>query len=99
MIKSFGVPKNEVAKWAGFTGSIFSVAQSMAAVPWGRASDRFGRKPIILIGLTSTMICFIVWGLSTSLTMAITVRFIMGAGNGNGKKKPGHPQKKKKMLT
>ncbi|KAK3354838.1 major facilitator superfamily domain-containing protein [Neurospora tetraspora] len=83
MIKSFGVPKNEVAKWAGFTGSIFSVAQSMAAVPWGRASDRFGRKPIILIGLTSTMICFIVWGLSTSLTMAITVRFIMGAGNGN----------------
>ncbi|KAH7635046.1 hypothetical protein SMAC4_02839 [Sordaria macrospora] len=83
MIKSFGVPKNEVAKWAGFTGSIFSVAQSMSAVPWGRASDRFGRKPIILIGLMSTMICFVVWGLSTSLTMAITVRFIMGAGNGN----------------
>lgn len=83
MIKSFGVPKNEVAKWAGFTGSIFSVAQSMAAVPWGRASDRFGRKPIILIGLTSTMICFIIWGVSTSLTMAIIVRFIMGAGNGN----------------
>ncbi|KAK3496718.1 major facilitator superfamily domain-containing protein [Neurospora hispaniola] len=83
MIKSFGVPKNEVAKWAGFTGSIFSVAQSMAAVPWGRASDRFGRKPIILLGITSTMICFILWGLSTSLTMAITVRFIMGAGNGN----------------
>ena len=85
MIKSFGVPKNEVAKWAGFTGSIFSVAQSMSAVPWGRASDRFGRKPIILIGLMSTMICFVVWGLSTSLTMAITVRFIMGAGNGNGR--------------
>ncbi|KAK3397815.1 major facilitator superfamily domain-containing protein [Sordaria brevicollis] len=83
MIKSFGVPKNEVAKWAGFTGSIFSVAQSMSAVPWGRASDRFGRKPIILIGLTSTMICFIIWGVSTSLTMAITIRFIMGAGNGN----------------
>jgi Na+/citrate or Na+/malate symporter len=30
------------------------------------------------------MICFVLWGMSTSLTMAITVRAIMGGGNGNG---------------
>jgi len=85
MIQSFGVEKNEIAKWAGLTGAVFSVTQSMAAVPWGRASDKWGRKPVILIGLFSTMICFLVWGMSTSLTMAITVRAIMGGGNGNGK--------------
>ena len=84
MIASFGVEKNEVARWAGLTGAVFSVAQSLTAVPWGRASDRFGRKPIILLGLASTMCCFLVWGMSTSLPMAITVRAIMGGGNGNG---------------
>ncbi|KXX74686.1 Protein ZINC INDUCED FACILITATOR-LIKE 1 [Madurella mycetomatis] len=83
MIASFGVKKNDVARWAGLTGAIFSVSQSMTAVAWGRASDRFGRKPIILVGLASTMCCFLLWGMSTSLPMAIAVRAIMGGGNGN----------------
>jgi MFS family permease len=84
MIRGFGVKRDEVAKWAGVTSSVFSVCQSITAVPWGRASDTFGRKPVLILGLLSTMICFIVWGMSTSLAMAITVRAIMGGGNGNG---------------
>ncbi|KAK0730422.1 major facilitator superfamily domain-containing protein [Lasiosphaeris hirsuta] len=81
MIRSFGVEHNEVARWAGFTGAVFSICQSITAVPWGRASDKFGRKPVILFGLASTMCCFVLWGMSTSLAMAITVRAIMGGGN------------------
>ncbi|KAI1077616.1 major facilitator superfamily protein [Whalleya microplaca] len=83
MIASFGVEKKEVAKWAGVTSCVFSLAQSLTAVPWGRASDRFGRKPIIMTGLLCTMTGFLIWGMSTTLTMAITVRAIMGASNGN----------------
>ncbi|KAK4216546.1 hypothetical protein QBC37DRAFT_397514 [Rhypophila decipiens] len=83
MIKSFGIEKNEVAKWAGITGAVFSISQSTTAVAWGRASDRVGRKPVILVGLFATMCCFLLWGMSTSLTMAITVRAIMGGTNGN----------------
>jgi MFS family permease len=84
MIASFGVEKTEIARWAGLTGAIFSISQSATAVPWGKASDKFGRKPIILIGLMSTMTCFLIWGVSTSLWMALTVRAISGATNGNG---------------
>lgn len=84
MIKSFGVPENNVARWAGMVGSTFSIAQSAFAVPWGRLSDKIGRKPTILIGLCSTMVCFIIWGTASSLAMAMAVRFMMGAGNGNG---------------
>ncbi|KAK8071961.1 hypothetical protein PG996_005309 [Apiospora saccharicola] len=83
MIASFDVPEKDVAKWAGITSAVFSLAQSFTAVPWGRASDRFGRKPIVMIGLLCTMICFLIWGVSTSLTMAITVRAVQGASNGN----------------
>ncbi|KAK9777408.1 putative Major facilitator superfamily (MFS) profile domain-containing protein [Seiridium cardinale] len=83
MIASFGVEKRDVAKWAGATSAVFSLAQSVTAVPWGRASDRFGRKPVIMTGLLCTMACFLVWGMSSSLPMAITVRAIQGASNGN----------------
>ncbi|CAK7568078.1 MAG: hypothetical protein SEPTF4163_006059 [Sporothrix epigloea] len=83
MIKSFGVPKEEVAKWAGMTSAVFSISQSLTAVPWGWTSDTWGRKPTIITGLICTMICFIVWGSSTSLFMAITIRGIQGASNGN----------------
>ncbi|KZL70628.1 major facilitator superfamily transporter [Colletotrichum incanum] len=83
MISSFGVAQNDVAKWAGYTSAVFSLSQSVTAVAWGRASDRIGRKPTIIIGLISTMVFFVVWGMSTSLPMAITVRAILGSGNGN----------------
>ncbi|KAI8950597.1 major facilitator superfamily domain-containing protein [Xylaria longipes] len=83
MIASFGVEEKDVAKWAGATSAVFSLSQSVTAVPWGRASDKFGRKPAIMTGLLCTMTLFIVWGLSTSLTMAIIVRGFQGACNGN----------------
>jgi MFS family permease len=84
MIRSFGIEQNEVAKWAGVTSGVFSFAQSLTAVPWGKASDYYGRKPTLIVGLLCTMICFVIWGMSTSLTMAIIVRAVQGGGNGNG---------------
>jgi MFS family permease len=84
MIQSFGIPEDDVAKWAGITSAVFSLSQSLTAVPWGRTADQFGRKWTIITGLFSTMICFLVWGVSTSLPMAIVVRAIQGGGNGNG---------------
>ncbi|KAK2028875.1 major facilitator superfamily transporter [Colletotrichum zoysiae] len=83
MIRSFGVAQNDVAKWAGYTSAVFSLSQSVTAVAWGQASDRVGRKPTIIVGLVSTMVLFVVWGMSSSLPMAIVVRAIMGSGNGN----------------
>ena len=88
MIRSFGIPNNKVAKWAGLTSSVFSLAQSATAVAWGKAADRYGRKPILIWGLMTTMICFVIWGMSTTLSMAITIRILQGGSNGNGMRKP-----------
>jgi MFS family permease len=52
-------------------------------IQWGRFSDRYGRKPAILIGLTSTAISLLIWGFSTNLPMAIAARAFAGAANGN----------------
>ncbi|KAK2625494.1 hypothetical protein QTJ16_004806 [Diplocarpon rosae] len=83
MIESFGVHKEHVAWWAGMTSAAFSLSQCVTAVLWGRASDKYGRKPTILAGLTLTLISCVLWGVSTSLPMAIIVRSFAGGCNGN----------------
>ncbi|RDL33327.1 uncharacterized protein BP5553_08766 [Venustampulla echinocandica] len=83
MIESFGIDKKDVAKWAGITSAVFSLSQCVTAIIWGRASDRFGRKPAILVALTCTMVSTLFWGLSTSLPMAMLARALAGACNGN----------------
>lgn len=83
MIESFDVPKNKVAKWAGITSAVFSLSQAVTGIAWGRASDRFGRKPVILVGMICTMLTSLMFGFSRSLTWAIVARSLAGAGNGN----------------
>ncbi|GAB7366246.1 hypothetical protein MBLNU230_g7803t1 [Neophaeotheca triangularis] len=52
-------------------------------IPWGRGSDRYGRKPAILLGLTTTLMCSLLFGFSTGMTQALIARGLMGAGAGN----------------
>ncbi|OCK83370.1 MFS general substrate transporter [Lepidopterella palustris CBS 459.81] len=83
MIEGFGVPQNDIARWAGLISSTFSVCQCLSGIPWGAASDHFGRKTVIIVGLCNTMMTTLLWGFSTSLPMAIVARALQGAGNGN----------------
>ena len=83
MIESLGVQPDEVAKWTGITAAVFSLAQAIFAVPWGRFSDRAGRKIAIMCCLTGTMIMTVVWGLSRTLWMAVLARCLQGIFNGN----------------
>lgn len=53
------------------------------AVPWGTLSDYVGRKPIILSGLTCTMLISIMLGMSRTLTMVLISRALVGLMNGN----------------
>jgi MFS family permease len=84
MIQSFpGVKPADVGFWTGTASAIFSVAQAFTAIPWGRASDTWGRKPILLICLFNTMLTSLFWGFSTNLWQALVTRALAGAGNGN----------------
>jgi len=48
-------------------------------IPWGRAADRFGRKPILVISLIGVAIATALFGLSTELWHMILFRCIAGA--------------------
>lgn len=69
--------------WVGVVISCYSLAQFIFTPILGSLSDNYGRRPIIIFGLISNSIFFIVFGLSQSLSMALLARFLAGAGNGN----------------
>jgi MFS family permease len=83
MIESFGVATTDIAKWTGILASVFSVSQCLTGIPWGQASDKYGRKPIILLAMTCAMASSLTFGFSTNLKWAIVARAFSGASNGN----------------
>ncbi|KAL8922743.1 MAG: hypothetical protein Q9172_003458 [Xanthocarpia lactea] len=83
MIESFSVPKESVGRWAGVSSAVFSLSQATTAIFWGRASDRFGRKPVILTAMICVMSTGLLFGFSQNLAMAIVARSLAGASNGN----------------
>jgi hypothetical protein len=83
MIESFDVPHDQVAKWAGITSAVFSISQCLTAISWGRASDKYGRKPVILVAMACAMTSSLLFGFSRSLRWAIFARALSGISNGN----------------
>ncbi len=57
----------------------FSAASFVCSPLWGRVSDRFGRKPILLVSLAGTAIGSLVTGLAGGLAVLLVGRIIDGA--------------------
>jgi len=66
----------------GLIISSFSVAQLLSSPLWGRVSDRYGRRPALLIGLGASSIAYAVFGLASSVWLLFASRLIQGAGGG-----------------
>ena len=66
----------------GLLVSAFSVAQLLSAPLWGRVSDRYGRRPALLAGLTASVIAYIVFGFANSIWLLFLSRLVQGAGGG-----------------
>ena len=66
----------------GLLVSSFSIAQLVSAPIWGRFSDRYGRRPALLIGLTASAIAYVIFAYSHSLWLLFLMRIVQGAGGG-----------------
>ncbi|HUG92802.1 MAG TPA: MFS transporter [Planctomycetaceae bacterium] len=51
----------------GLLLSSFSAMQFLFAPLWGRLSDRIGRRPVLMIGLAGSTVCYGLFGVATSL--------------------------------
>ncbi len=60
----------------------FTATQLISAPLWGRFSDRYGRKPALLVGLAAAAIAYVVFAFATSLWLLLLSRIVQGAGGG-----------------
>lgn len=60
-----------------------ALCQLCAAPLWGRLSDRFGRRPILMITLAGACVSYLILGMATSLGWLIASRIIGGVMAGN----------------
>lgn len=84
MVKDLnGGEDKDTAFYAGLLVSAYAVAEALTAMGWGALSDRYGRKPVVLIGLGGVAISSLIFGLAEKYWIALLARFIGGALNGN----------------
>jgi MFS family permease len=60
----------------------FSIAQLASSPVWGRLSDRYGRRPVLLSGLFASALAFLVFGFATSVGLLFASRIVQGLGGG-----------------
>lgn len=64
----------------GLALGIYGLTQAVMQIPFGIASDRFGRRPIVLIGLTLFVAGSVICALSTDIFWVTIGRAIQGSG-------------------
>ena len=62
---------------------MFFLAEATTVVFWGMASDRFGRRSILIFGPLGLGITMLGFGASTQFWYLVMFRFLQGAFNGN----------------
>lgn len=71
------------AATVGWLSTSFSIAQFLASPVLGVLSDRYGRRPVLLLSLLGTAFGYFLFGIGGSLTVLFIARIIDGATGGN----------------
>jgi MFS transporter, DHA1 family, multidrug resistance protein len=77
---SFGAPMGQ----AQLTLTALLLAFGLSQLVWGPLSDRFGRRPILLIGMSAYVLAAVASAMAPSMAMLIVWRTVQGAAMGAG---------------
>ncbi|KXJ93565.1 major facilitator superfamily domain-containing protein [Microdochium bolleyi] len=78
LLRNGGLAEADVGFYSGLIESLFSLTQMCVMMAWGRAADRFGRKPVLVGSLVGVSIATSLFGLATSIWQMILFRCISG---------------------
>src|SRR5437868_7401940 len=82
LIPFYALKFHASATTVGLIISSFFIAQLISAPLWGRVSDRYGRRPALLIGLSASTAAFFVFGFANSIWLLFACRIVQGLGGG-----------------
>ena len=83
LVGSFTSSQAEQAYWYGVVAVAFGLANFFGAPILGALSDRYGRRPVLLLGFCGLALNFFATALATALWMLIAVRLVGGAVQAN----------------
>ncbi|WP_295639212.1 MFS transporter [uncultured Methylibium sp.] len=83
LVGSFTTSQAEQAYWYGVVAFAFGLANFFGAPILGALSDRYGRRPVLLLGFCGLALNFFATALATALWMLIAVRLVGGAVQAN----------------
>src|SRR4051812_11193640 len=74
------LPGGDSATLVGLAMGIYGLTQSFGQLPFGAASDKYGRKRVIIIGLVLFALGSFIAAAATDITWVIVGRAVQGAG-------------------
>jgi len=83
LVGEFTQGREHQAYWYGVLMVTFGLAQFLCAPLLGALSDRFGRRPVLLLGIGGLGVTFLVTALTHSLGVLVGVRLLGGALSAN----------------
>lgn len=78
LIGQFTATPDEQALWYGLLAASYGVIQFFCTPLLGALSDRYGRRPLLLVSIFGLGCSFVVHGLATSLVALFLVRIVSG---------------------
>src|SRR5690606_11925854 len=79
-VHAAGMPGGGDARLVGWALGVFGLTQALLQLPFGLASDRFGRKPVIYIGLLVFAAGSMLAAVAETLPALVAARALQGAG-------------------
>jgi MFS family permease len=73
-----GIEKEDVGFYSGLIESLFSFTQMWVMIFWGKASDRYGRKPVLVFSLVGIAVATALFGMSQSIWQMVAARCFAG---------------------
>ena len=83
MVGRFTSDPSEQARWYGVVAGAYALSQFVAAPLLGALSDRFGRRPVLLLGFCGLALNFFTTAMATGLWMLVLSRVVGGAMQAN----------------
>ena len=77
------VPPDRVGLYVGLIVSVFALCAFTAAPVLGALSDRFGRRPVLLLSLIGSAIGYVIFGMGGALWVLFLGRIVDGLTAGN----------------